>query len=157
MGDETLALIKPDAVIRYHVGIVLTEIELRGFNIAECKLVTRYQGQDGSLNALARNRFIVFYEEHKGKPFFDPLVDFMASGPFYALRLTKPLFPQADVVADWRTAMGSASLASREPGTIRYKHTRPGDPLYWNLVHGSDSAEAVERELNLAYRWGWLL
>jgi nucleoside-diphosphate kinase len=142
----TIALIKPDAVRRRLVGTIVHEIETRGFEI-------RAAGVVGGPHAPDRAAIEEFYAEHKGRPYFEPLIAFMSSGPFWALELAAPTSP--DVVAAWRAAMGPSAHARRQPGQIRYELA--GDaPEMENLVHGSDSEDAARREAKLLYGLEWL-
>lgn len=132
MIEQTLVLVKPDGVARGLVGEVLSRIERRGYRIAaaELRILDR---------ALAESH----YAEHRDKPFFGSLVDFITSGPLFAAVIEGP-----GVVAAWRTMMGVTNPIQSAPGTIR------GDfacEMERNIVHGSDSAESAARETALFF------
>jgi len=128
--ERTLILIKPDAVRRRLAGDILQRIESRGFTVVAGKLltVTRELGEE-------------HYGEHREKPFFGELVEFITSGPTWAL-----LVEGEGVIATMRKTIGATDPANAEPGTIR------GDlasSMPDNLVHGSDSPESAQREVAL--------
>ena len=128
--ERSLILIKPDAVRRRLAGEILGRIEARGFEIREGKLLTasRTLGEE-------------HYAEHRERPFFGDLVDFISSGPTWAL-----VVEGEDAIATLRKTIGATNPANAEPGTIR------GDlavSMPDNLVHGSDSPESAEREVGL--------
>jgi nucleoside-diphosphate kinase len=129
-AERTLVLIKPDAMQRGLAGEILRRFEARGFEIRAARLV-----------AVDRELAERHYAEHREKPFFGELVDFITSSPTLALAL------EGDgAIAVVRTTMGATNPADAAPGTIR------GDlalSMPDNLVHGSDSTESAERELRL--------
>ena len=128
--ERTLILIKPDAVRRKLAGEILGRIEARGFEVAGGKLVT-----------VSRDLAERHYAEHEEKPFFGELVEFITSGPTWAL-----VVEGEGAIATMRTTIGATNPANAEPGTIR------GDlamSMPDNLVHGSDSPESAEREVAL--------
>jgi nucleoside-diphosphate kinase len=128
--ERSLILIKPDAVQRKLAGDILARIERRGFVLRAGKLI----GVDRSLGE-------THYAEHKEKPFFGELVDFITSGPTLAL-----VVEGEGVIATMRKTIGATNPADAEPGSIR------GDlasSMPDNLVHGSDSPESAEREVAL--------
>jgi nucleoside-diphosphate kinase len=129
-AERTLILIKPDAVRRRLSGEILGRIEARGFTVRAGKLVTvsRALGEE-------------HYAEHKAKPFFGELVEFITSGPTWAL-----VIEGEGAIATMRKTIGATNPADAEPGTIR------GDlasSMPDNLVHGSDSPESAAREVAL--------
>ena len=129
-AERTLILIKPDAVRRSLSGEILGRIEARGFTVRAGKLVT-------ASRALGEEH----YAEHKAKPFFGELVEFITSGPTWAL-----VVEGEGAIATMRKTIGATSPADAEPGTIR------GDlavSMPDNLVHGSDSTESAAREVAL--------
>jgi nucleoside-diphosphate kinase len=129
-AERTLILIKPDAVRRRLSGEILGRIEARGFTVRAGKLVT-------ASRALGEEH----YAEHKAKPFFGELVEFITSGPTWAL-----VVEGEGAIATMRKTIGATSPADAEPGTIR------GDlavSMPDNLVHGSDSPESAAREVAL--------
>ena len=128
--ERSLILIKPDAVERALAGEILGRIERRGFTLRAAKLlsVDRALGEE-------------HYAEHREKPFFGELVDFITSAPTLAL-----VVEGENAIATLRTTIGATNPAEAAPGTIR------GDlalAMPNNLVHGSDSPESAEREIAL--------
>ena len=128
--ERTLILIKPDAVRRSLAGDILSRIERRGFVVRAGKLLTasRELGQ-------------MHCAEHKEKPFFGELVDFITSGPTWAL-----VVEGEGAIATMRKTIGATNPADAEPGSIR------GDlamSMPDNLVHGSDSPASADREVAL--------
>jgi nucleoside-diphosphate kinase len=130
--ESTLLIVKPDGVRRGLVGEVLRRVEAKGLTIAEMRLMT-----------IDRPLAEEHYGEHREKPFFGELVEFITSGPVVVARL------EGEGAIDvWRTVMGPTNPATAPPGTIR------GDlglVITENIVHGSDSAESAERELKLFF------
>ncbi|MCU1443293.1 MAG: nucleoside-diphosphate kinase [Cryobacterium sp.] len=132
--EETLVLIKPDGVARNLTGEILARIEAKGYSLVDLRLLQA----DRSL--LARH-----YAEHEGKPFYEPLVEFMESGPIVAVRLAGNR-----VIEGFRSLAGTTDPTTAAPGTIRGDLARDwGTKVQQNLVHGSDSAESAARELAL--------
>jgi nucleoside-diphosphate kinase len=128
--ERTLVLIKPDAVQRKLAGEILGRFEARGLEIRDARLVQ-----------VDRELAEQHYAEHAEKPFFGELVEFITSAPTLALALEGE-----GAIATVRTTMGSTNPADSEPGSIR------GDlalSMPDNLVHGSDSPESAQRELEL--------
>lgn len=128
--ERSLILIKPDAVERSLAGDILGRIERRGFTLRAAKLlrVDRALGEE-------------HYAEHREKPFFSELVDFITSAPTLAL-----VVEGEGAIATLRTTIGATNPAEAAPGTIR------GDlalAMPNNLVHGSDSPESAAREIAL--------
>ena len=132
--EETLVLVKPDGVARGLTGEILRRIEAKGYVIADLKM----------LNA-STELLHAHYEEHIGKPFFEPLVEFMLSGPVVAVRLQGNR-----VIEGFRSLAGTTDPTTAAPGTIRGDLGRDwGLKVAQNLVHGSDSPESSARELAL--------
>lgn len=132
--EETLVLVKPDGVERNLTGVVLARIEAKGYVIADLKMLVP-----------TRTMLEKHYEEHQGKPFFEPLVEFMSSGPVVAVRLQGNR-----VIEGFRSLAGSTEPTLAAPGTIRGDFGRDwGTPVQKNLVHGSDSTLSAERELEI--------
>ena len=133
MGVEsTLLIVKPDGVRRALVGEVLRRVEAKGLRIAEMRMFT-----------IDRPMAEEHYGEHREKPFFGELVDFITSGPVVAARLEGE-----SAIEVWRTLMGPTDPVEAAPGTIR------GDLgliITENIVHGSDSPASAERELKLFF------
>ena len=130
--EQTLVLIKGDGVRRKLAGEIIRRIEARGLDIADMKLMEVDK-------ELAEEH----YAEHREKPFFEELVEFITATPVVAMRIRGEGAIQA-----MRTLMGATNPADAAPGTIR------GDlalSMPDNLVHGSDSPESAERELGLFF------
>jgi len=133
-SQRTLVLVKPDGVARGHVGEVLRRIEAKGYTIAALELRT------ATPELLAEH-----YAEHAGKPFLQPLVDFMLSGPVVAA-----VVEGHRVVEGFRSLAGATDPTVAAPGTIRGDLARDwGRKVIENIVHGSDSPESAEREIGL--------
>jgi nucleoside-diphosphate kinase len=129
-AERTLALIKPDAVQRALAGEILSRFERRGLEVRAAKLLE-----------VSRELAERHYAEHVDKPFFGELVDFITSAPTLALVLEGE-----SAISVVRTTMGATNPTNAAPGTIR------GDlalAMPDNLVHGSDSLESAEREIEL--------
>ena len=132
--EETLVLVKPDGVRRRLTGEIIARIERKGYEIVDLRMVTP-----------SRDLLVKHYEEHEGQPFFEPLVEFMGSGPVVALRVRG-----SRVVEGVRSLAGATEPTTAAPGTIRGDLGRDwGEGVQKNLVHGSDSALSAERELKL--------
>lgn len=132
--EQTLAIIKPDAVKRNMIGIIIKMAEDYGFYIVGMKMVHLNKGQTEE-----------FYEIHRGKQFFERLTAFMSSGPCVFIVLTDMLNDGA--VAWWRRIVGATDPKEAKSGTIRRSFYVPGAPLHENLVHGSDSVENAKIEI----------
>ena len=132
--QETLVLVKPDGVARGLTGEILRRIEAKGYALVDIKLV------EADRTLLGRH-----YAEHEGKPFYEPLVEFMESGPIVAIRVAGNR-----VIEGFRSLAGATDPTTAAPGTIRGDLARDwGLKVQQNLVHGSDSPESAERELAL--------
>ncbi|GAA1348158.1 nucleoside-diphosphate kinase [Falsarthrobacter nasiphocae] len=132
--ERTLVLVKPDGVERNLTGAILARIEAKGYRIAELKLVTP-----------ERSVLEQHYAEHEGKPFYEPLLAFMSSGPVVAVVV------EGDrVIEGFRSLAGTTDPTTAAPGTIRGDFGRDwGEKVQKNLVHGSDSVESAEREIGI--------
>lgn len=132
--EETLVLVKPDGVARNLTGEILRRIEAKGYQLVDIKLL------EASRDQLSKH-----YAEHEGKPFYQPLVEFMESGPIVAIRVAGNR-----VIEGFRSLAGSTDPTTAAPGTIRGDLGRDwGLKVQQNLVHGSDSPESAIRELAL--------
>ncbi|WP_105565293.1 nucleoside-diphosphate kinase [Microbacterium halophytorum] len=132
--EETLVLVKPDGVARGLTGEVLSRIERKGYSLVDIRLVEP-----------SRERLAQHYAEHEGKPFYEPLLDFMMSGPSVAIRVAGDR-----VIEGFRSLAGTTDPTSAAPGTIRGDLGRDwGLKVQQNLVHGSDSPESAARELSI--------
>ncbi len=128
MMEKTLSIIKPDAVKRDLIGEILARFEKEGFKIIATKMVRLTQAQAEG-----------FYAEHQGKPFFEPLVNYMMSAPIVVSVLEKE-----NAVKDYRTLIGATNPESAADGTIRKDFALSQRE---NSVHGSDSVESANREI----------
>ena len=131
--NKTFAIIKPDAVARGISGKILALIEENGFKI---KAMRRTQ--------MTKPEAEGFYAVHKGKGFFDELVEFMTSGPSIVLCLEKE-----DAVQEWRKLMGATNPSEAEGGTIRRQFA---ESIGRNCVHGSDAEYTAQAELAYFFR-----
>lgn len=134
MSERSLVLIKPDGVARGLTGEILRRVEAKGYTITELKQVRATEEQ-----------LAAHYAEHEGKPFYQPLVDFMLSGPLVAAVV------EGDrVIEGFRSLAGTTEPTTAAPGTIRGDLGRDwGEKVQKNLVHGSDSVESAEREIGI--------
>lgn len=130
--ESTLVLAKPDAVQRSHVGSIISRLEARGLKLIAIKL-TR----------IDRNTAEKHYGAHKSKPFFKGLVEFITSSPVVAM-----VFQGEGVIEVVRQTMGPTDPKKAPPGTIRGDL---GIDMGRNLIHGSDSKESAEEEINLFF------
>ncbi|WP_243056978.1 nucleoside-diphosphate kinase [Nocardioides sp. SR21] len=134
MTQRTLVLLKPDAVRRGLVGEVVRRIEAKGYGLVALDL------RDATPELLAEH-----YAEHEGKPFYQPLVDFMLSGPVVAIVLEGER-----CIEGFRSLAGATDPTVAAPGTIRGDLGRDwGLAVQQNLVHGSDSEESAAREIGI--------
>lgn len=134
--ERTLVLVKPDGVRRNLVGEVIARIERKGYSIT-------------NLRMLHADRALLekHYAEHVGKPFYEPLVEFMLSGPIVAL-----IAEGNRVIEGFRSLAGVTDPTLAAPGTIRGDLARDqGTKVVQNIVHGSDSVESAEREIAIFF------
>ena len=134
--EKTLVLVKPDGVARGLVGEVIARIEAKGYSIS-------------ALRMLQADRALLekHYAEHQGKPFFEPLVEFMMSGPIVAL-----VAQGNRVIEGFRSLAGVTDPTVAAPGTIRGDLARDqGTKVVQNIVHGSDSPESAAREIAIFF------
>tara|TARA_B100000282_G_C31445778_1_gene360098 strand:- start:122 stop:523 length:402 start_codon:yes stop_codon:yes gene_type:complete len=131
--NQTLALIKPDAVERNLIGNIITIIETNQFIIKDIKLMK-----------MTVETAEEFYSCHRGKPFFNKLINYMTSGEIVALLLEKD-----DAVLSYRNLIGSTDPETAEEGTIRKLYAI--DKSH-NSVHGSDSDDNAQREISIIFR-----
>ncbi|OFZ25860.1 MAG: nucleoside-diphosphate kinase [Bdellovibrionales bacterium RIFOXYB1_FULL_37_110] len=128
MVEKTLCIIKPNAVVDNNIGNIILRYESEGLRIAAAKFTH-----------LSKEKAEGFYIEHKGKPFFGSLVNFMTSGPVLLLVLEGE-----EAIKRNRDIMGSTNPAEAQPGTLRKMYARS---LEQNAVHGSDSQVSAKREV----------
>lgn len=132
--ERTLVLVKPDGVRRGLSGEVLRRIEAKGYTLAAVEL------KQATREMLAQH-----YAEHEGKPFYEPLVEFMLSGPVLAV-----IVEGDECIAGFRSLAGATDPTKAAPGSIRGDLARSWGPgVQQNIVHGSDSAESAEREIGI--------
>jgi nucleoside-diphosphate kinase len=136
--ETTLIILKPDAVQRGLMGRIISRFEDKGIQVVGAK----FMQISGELAA-------THYESHQGKPFYDGLVGFMTSSPVLVLALRG-----VGAIAICRKMMGATFGSNAEPGTIRGDF---GVSNSFNLIHGSDSTEAAQRELGLFFNDGEVL
>ncbi|MFL2985937.1 MAG: nucleoside-diphosphate kinase [Candidatus Poriferisodalaceae bacterium] len=134
---RTFVICKPDAVERGLVGEIIARFERKGLKISRAELRT-----------IDRATAEVHYEEHEGKPFFEPLISFITRSPAMLMVVEGPSDAGDEIFAVVRNLMGSTNPASAAPGTIRGDY---GLVVTENLVHGSDSNESAEREINIFF------
>ncbi|MCA9288340.1 MAG: nucleoside-diphosphate kinase [Phycisphaerales bacterium] len=136
--QTTLIILKPDAVQRGLMGRILARFEDKGLQVVGCKLMQ-----------ISQDLAATHYEAHKSKPFYAGLVRFMTSSPVLVLAIRGN-----DAIAISRNMMGATFGSKANPGTIRGDF---GVSNSFNLIHGSDSPEAAERELKLFFKDGGVL
>ena len=134
--ERTLILVKPDGVARSLVGEVISRVENKGYQIVGLKMLTPTR------EILAKH-----YAEHEGKPFYEPLIEFMLSGPIVAM-----IAQGNRVIEGFRKLAGTTDPTTAEPGTIRGDLARDqGTKVVQNIVHGSDSPESAAREIAIFF------
>lgn len=131
--ERTFLMLKPDAVQRGLVGQVIARFESKGFKLVGMKLMQVDQ-------ALAEEH----YAEHRGKPFFEPTVNYITSSPVVAM-----VWEGKNVVASAREMMGATNPANASPGSIRGAF---GMDISRNIIHGSDSVGSANREISLYFK-----
>jgi len=132
MIERTYLMLKPDAVANKHVGDILARFERVGLTLERIEL-TRVTPEQAAKN----------YAEHKGKPFYDGLIDYITSGPVVKMIVSGP-----DAVSIARKLMGPTDPKEAAPGTIRGDF---GLVMDANVIHGSDSVESAEREIAIFF------
>ena len=134
--ERTLVLVKPDGVRRSLVGEVIARIERKGYAISGVKMIQP-----------DRATLALHYAEHEGKPFYEPLLEFMLSGPVVAI-----IAEGNRVIEGFRKLAGATDPTTAEPGTIRGDLARDqGTKVVQNIVHGSDSVESATREISIFF------
>jgi nucleoside-diphosphate kinase len=134
--EKTLILVKPDGVRRGLVGEIISRVETKGYAIDAVRMLQA----DAAL--LEKH-----YAEHVGKPFYEPLVEFMMSGPIVAI-----VASGNRVIEGFRSLAGATDPTVAAPGTIRGDLARDqGTKVLQNLVHGSDSPESAAREIQIFF------
>jgi nucleoside-diphosphate kinase len=133
MTEQTLAIIKPDAVKKNIIGKIIQRIEDEGFKVSAMKMLH-----------LTKDEANGFYIIHKARPFYESLTDFMSSGPVVVMALERE-----NAISHWRLVMGATDPAEAKPGTLRHAY---GFSVERNAVHGSDARETAEWELNYFFK-----
>ncbi len=131
-GNKTLTIIKPFAVRDGKLGAILHKIEESGYRFAAIKTLK-----------LDKHEAEAFYAEHKGKPFYNDLTDFMSSGP-----ITAAILEKENAVDDFRSLIGATDPNDAMDGTIRKMFAT--DKTH-NAIHGSDSDESADRECDFFF------
>ena len=134
---RTFVICKPDAVERGLVGEIIVRLERKGLQLSRAELRT-----------IDRATAEVHYGEHEGKPFFEDLIDFITRSPAMLMVVEGPADAGDEIFAVVRNLMGSTNPATAAPGTILGDY---GLVVTENLVHGSDSGESAEREINIFF------
>lgn len=127
--DKTFLMVKPDGVQRGLIGEIVKRFERKGFQLIGSKLLM-----------VSREQAEFHYAEHKGKDFYDRLVNFITSGPVFAM-----VWQGDQVIPLSRTLIGKTNSLEAAPGTIRGDYAVHTN---FNLIHGSDSPESAEREIS---------
>lgn len=130
--EKTFLMVKPDGVERQVVGDIVDRFERRGFVLRGAKLMV-----------ISRELAEQHYAEHKERPFFGELVDFITSGPVFAM-----VWEGENVISLARLMMGATKPEEAQPGTIRGDYAVT---VSQNVIHGSDSPASAEREINLFF------
>ncbi|MGI9256223.1 MAG: nucleoside-diphosphate kinase [Salinispira sp.] len=130
--ERTCAICKPGVLQRRILGDIITRIEKKGFQIRALKMMR-----------LSKDICQLHYAEHKGKPFYAPLVEYMASGPVIAM-----IISGENAVSYLRKLCGATNPHEAEPGTIRGDYAAI---TRMNIIHASDSSESAEREINIFF------
>lgn len=130
--ERTLVILKPDAIQRGIVGEILNRFEKRGFKIIGLKMIQ-----------ISRELAEKHYLEHKDKPFYEELIDFITAGPVVVF-----VVEGKNAVANVRKMVGATNPEKADPGTIRYDY---GLHIGKNIIHASDSQESAEREIDLFF------
>ncbi|GLH65184.1 Nucleoside diphosphate kinase [Parageobacillus toebii] len=133
MMQRTFIMVKPDGVQRNLIGEIVARFEKKGFQLVGAKLMQ-----------VSRELAEQHYAEHKERPFFGELVDFITSGPVFAM-----VWEGENVIAAARQMMGKTNPQEAAPGTIRGDY---GLTVGKNVIHGSDSPESAEREIRLFFK-----
>ena len=130
--EQTLSIIKPDAVAKQHIGDILSRFEKGGLTIKAMRMLTLTREQAGE-----------FYAIHKERPFFGELIDFMTSGPVVVSALEGD-----NAVAHHRSLLGATNPQEAEKGTIRADFA---DSIDANAAHGSDNLENAKNEITFFF------
>lgn len=130
--ERTFLMVKPDGVQRNLIGEIVSRFEKKGFTLVGAKLI-----------AVSKELAETHYGEHKERPFFGELVDFITSAPVFAM-----VWEGENVISEARKMMGKTNPQEALPGTIRGDF---GMQVSMNIIHGSDSPESAKREIELFF------
>jgi nucleoside-diphosphate kinase len=130
--EKTFLMVKPDGVQRHLIGEVISRLERKGFQLVGAKLMS-----------ISKELAEEHYGEHKERPFFGELVNFITSGPVFAM-----VWQGENVISTARQMMGATNPKDAAPGTIRGDF---GLTVGKNIIHGSDSNDSAIREINLFF------
>lgn len=130
--ERTYLMVKPDGVQRGLIGEIISRFESKGFTLV-----------GGKFKQISRELAETHYGEHKERPFFGELVDFITSGPVFAM-----VWEGDNVIKSSRTLVGATNPTEAAPGTIRGDY---GVHVGMNIIHGSDSEESAKREIGLFF------
>ena len=133
MMEKTCILVKPDAVCKNLVGAVLSRFAQAGLHLRALKMLKISSAQAEA-----------FYQEHKGKPFYEPLIRFMTAAPIVAT-----IWEGQEAIIKARSVMGATNSPEAAPGTLRREF---GTNNRYNVVHGSDSQASAKRELEFFFK-----
>ena len=128
MIEQTLAIIKPDAVSRGLIGKILARVEEQGFRVRALRMVQ-----------LSKQTAQAFYQVHAGRPFYESLTTYMSSGPVVPM-----LLERENAIQSLRDLMGATNPQQAAPGTIRRDY---GENIERNAIHGSDAAATASVEI----------
>ncbi|WP_088102210.1 nucleoside-diphosphate kinase [Halalkalibacter urbisdiaboli] len=131
--ERTYLMVKPDGVQRNLIGEIISRFEKKGFTLVAAKLMT-----------VTKEMAEEHYQEHKERPFFGELVSFITSGPVFAM-----VWEGNNIITTARKMMGKTNPVDAEPGTIRADYAVN---MSKNIIHGSDSLESAEREINIFFK-----
>lgn len=133
MMERTYLMVKPDGVQRNLIGEIVSRFEKKGFQLVGAKLMQ-----------VSKEQAETHYAEHKERPFFGELVDFITSSPVFAMVLEGE-----NVIATARLMMGATNPKDSAPGTIRGEYAAT---VGKNIIHGSDSPASAEREIGIFFK-----
>jgi nucleoside-diphosphate kinase len=133
VSQQTLIIVKPDGVCQNIVGKVIARFAEKGLRLRGLRMLK-----------LSPQQAEQFYQEHQGKPFYEPLVRFMTSAPIVAT-----VWEGADAIAKARSVMGATNSPQAAPGTLRREF---GTNNRYNVVHGSDSPASSQREIDFFFK-----
>lgn len=131
--ERTYLMVKPDGVQRNLIGKIVSRFERKGFQLVGAKMLT-----------VTKEVAAIHYAEHRDRPFFEELVDFITSGPVFAM-----VWEGENVIKGARAMMGATNPADALPGTIRGDYATKKS---MNVIHGSDSPESAAREISIFFK-----